>query len=646
MEIDKQNGSVCFSEKEHIYWDKDNENDRYVSVTTLIHSFTQPFDKDFWSAYKALEKLIPKEYWSVEKKSLLNTKKFDKEILSVYNISESDFNKAQQDILDDWDKKNRDSCERGTKIHSELENQYYRKPKNIDLKKYGIGGKFECKKGYTPLDMECGIYPEYLIYRKSDDGVLKIAGQIDLLVKNGNDIWILDYKGLPLDTKIPTINGWSTMGDLKKGDTIFDKDGNPTKIIHKSSVHTNPCYKITFDNGDSIVADHEHKWLISFKRNYIPKGQTESYTSTVMTTEEIAYYLEDINTNGKKNSYTIPKILNSKPLNLKESRLPIDPYVLGVWLGDGSKSCGMITQAKDSPVWDEIRKRGYEVGENAQHNPDRENTEMRTVYGLRTLLNSLGLINNKFIPDIYQRASYEQRLDLLRGLMDTDGYYHPARKRYVMSTGQEWQKNDMIKLLSSLGVKVTVFDITKKCNGKQFQAWDVYFSTSDFNPFLVRNQDIDLNSSKSDKRTFRNIISVEKVETVPTQCIEVDSPTHTFLCTEKMIVTHNTNQSIDMKSGFDTKTKRNATMQYPLNNLQDCNYYHYTLQLSTYAWMIQKLNPNFNIKGLILVHYGHDGNVTQYKLDYLKSDVERMLAYHKKEVIKQKQREKRKRIEY
>ena len=646
MEIDKQNGSICFNEEAHVYFDKSDENDRYVSVTTLIHSFTQPFDKDFWSAYKALEKLIPKEYWSVEKKSLLNTKKFDKEILSVYNISENSFNKTQQDILDEWDKKNKDSCERGTKIHSELENQYYKKPKNISLQKYGIGGKFECKKGYTPLDMECGIYPEYLIYRKSDDGVLKIAGQIDLLVKNGNDIWILDYKGLPLDTKIPTINGWSTMGELKEGDTIFDKDGNPTKIIHKSSIHTNPCYKITFDNGDSIVADHEHRWLISFKRKYVPKGQTDPYTSTVMTTEEIASYLEDINNNGKKNSYTIPKILNPKPLNLEDSKLPIDPYVLGVWLGDGSKACGMITQAKGSPVWDEIRRRGYEIGENAQHNPDRENTEMRTVYGLRTLLNSLGLINKKFIPDIYQRASYRQRLDLLRGLMDTDGYYHPARKRYVMSTGQEWQRDDMIKLLSSLGVKVTVFDVIKKCNGKQFQAWDVCFSTSDFNPFLVRNQDIDLGALKSDKRTFRNIVSVEKVETVPTQCIEVDSPTHTFLCTEKMIVTHNTNQSIDMKSGFDTKTKKNATMQYPLNNLQDCNYYHYTLQLSTYAWMIQKLNPNFNIKGLILVHYGHDGNVTQYKLDYLKSDVERMLAYHKKEVIKQKQREKRKRIEY
>lgn len=299
-DYDKINGNVAFYEKSHKYVDL-NTNEPYISVTTLIHSFTQEFDKDFWSAYKALEKLIPKEYWKMEKKSLLSTKKINPDIFSLYDISKEEFNKLQQDILDEWQKKNKESCERGTLIHAQLENNYYKNPKNISLKKYGIGGKFECKKGYVPLDMNCGVYPEYLIYRKSNDGILKIAGQIDLLVKNGNDIYIIDYK---------------------------------------------------------------------------------------------------------------------------------------------------------------------------------------------------------------------------------------------------------------------------------------------------------------------------------------------------------TNNSIDMKSGFDTKTKKNATMKYPLNNLQDCNYYHYTLQLSTYAWMVQKLNPEFNIKGLILVHYDHEGNVVQYNIDYLKSDVERMLAFYKKKVVMEKRRAKRKKIEY
>lgn len=300
-EYQKKNGNVAFTEGNHKYFDITDPSKEYISVTTLIHRYTQEFDKDFWSAYKALEKLIPKESWNIEKKSLLNTKKFNKEILDVYNISENDFNKIQQEILDAWDEENRKSCDRGTKIHAELENSFYKKAKDISLTKFGIGGKFECKKDYSDLDLEYGVYPEYLIYRKSDDGILKLAGQIDLIVKSGNEIVIIDHK---------------------------------------------------------------------------------------------------------------------------------------------------------------------------------------------------------------------------------------------------------------------------------------------------------------------------------------------------------TNKKIDQKGGFNTATKSTAKMQYPLNTLDDCNFNHYQLQLSTYAWMLQKLNPNFIIKDLILNHYDHNGNNTLYHCNYLKNEVERMLAYYKKQIIIQNQKNKRKRIEY
>lgn len=190
----KENNGVIFEEEGHKYYRKDNPEQTFVSVTTLIHQFTQEFDRSFWSAYKALEKLLSKEAWTIEKKSLLNTKKFDKVLLELHNITEDDFNKEQQGILDAWDLENRRSCERGTKIHEELENSFYKKKKNIDLSKYQIGGKFECVKDYSELDLDCGVYPEYLISRISEDGKLRIAGQIDLLVKNGNKIIIGDWK--------------------------------------------------------------------------------------------------------------------------------------------------------------------------------------------------------------------------------------------------------------------------------------------------------------------------------------------------------------------------------------------------------------------------------------------------------------------
>ena len=641
LEITKQNGNVCFNEDSHVYWDVTCPEQKFVSVTTLIHSFTNPFDKAFWSAYKATEKLLDKDSWAIEKKSLLATKKFDKTLLEMYDISENDFNREQQAILDMWDEENRKSCERGTKIHADLENSFYKKKKDIDISRFQIGGKFTCEKGRTELDLEYGIYPEYLISKVTKDGKLRLAGQIDLLVKKGNKLTIGDFKGLPLDTKIPTPKGWSTIRELQEGDVIFDKDGNPTKILNKSEVHYNPCYKITFDNGDTITADHEHRWLISFKKN-ISKKCPDGYEHKVMTTEEIFTYLLQFEEGKGRRSDLIPKILNPKPLNTKYVDLPIDPYVLGCWLGDGSKQCGAITNVTNN-IWGEIEKRGYTIGKDISA---EDRAECHTVLGLYPKLKALNLINNKHIPEIYQRASYEQRIDLLRGLMDTDGYYNPTRKRFVMETSQDWQCYEFIQLLSSLGIKATKFDITTKCNGKAFHAYSVNFSTSDFNPFLSRNQDIDLNASKQDNRTFRNIEKVELVETIPTQCLEVDSPSHTFLCTENMIVTHNTNKKIEMKSFFNTKTKSSVKMKFPLNNLDDTNYWHYCLQLSTYAWMLQEFNPEFEIEDLVMIHFDHDDNMTVYHLPYLKEEVMKMLAFYKKESILAENKKKRQKIEY
>ena len=192
--ITKQNGNIAFVEETHKYFDVTNPEAVFTSVTTMIHEYTQPFDKDFWSAYKALEKLLPKDVWKVEKQSLLSTKKFDKVLLELHGIEENDFNREQQGILDEWDNENRKSCDRGTKIHADLENSFYVKKNDINLSKFEIGGKFECRKDYSELDIENGVYPEYLISRVSEDGKLRIAGQIDLLVKKGNKIIIADWK--------------------------------------------------------------------------------------------------------------------------------------------------------------------------------------------------------------------------------------------------------------------------------------------------------------------------------------------------------------------------------------------------------------------------------------------------------------------
>ena len=194
MQIDKQNGSVAFNDEAHAYWNVNDSSIKYISVTTLIEKYVPKFDKEFVSRYKALERLIPAESWKKEKGSIWKSHKIPNGILEVYNISEEDLNKTQQDILDEWQQINRESCERGTKIHAMLENSFYEGGNNVSLSKFGIGGKFQCKKDYSELNLEYGVYPEYLIYYDNPKLDIHIAGQIDLLIKDGNDILIGDHK--------------------------------------------------------------------------------------------------------------------------------------------------------------------------------------------------------------------------------------------------------------------------------------------------------------------------------------------------------------------------------------------------------------------------------------------------------------------
>lgn len=194
MEYDKVNKDVGFIESTHTYKNLNDDSIVYTSVTTLIGKYELPYNREFWSKYKALERLVSKEEWKEIKPSLLKTEKFDDKILEVYNVSKSDLNREQQNILDEWANTNKIACERGTKIHSQMENGLYSTKGEITLKKYGIGGKFTCKKDYSDLDLEYGIYPEYLIYYDNPKINLHIAGQIDLLIKDGNDIIIGDYK--------------------------------------------------------------------------------------------------------------------------------------------------------------------------------------------------------------------------------------------------------------------------------------------------------------------------------------------------------------------------------------------------------------------------------------------------------------------
>ena len=110
-------------------------------------------------------------------------------MIEKLNLDPIIFEKTRKEIQKGYDDERVKSCERGTKIHATFEEMYYTAEKQ-DLKKFGLEGTFTCRKGYYELDLEKGVYPEFLISLKSSDGIL----QIDLLIKDGNDIYIYDYK--------------------------------------------------------------------------------------------------------------------------------------------------------------------------------------------------------------------------------------------------------------------------------------------------------------------------------------------------------------------------------------------------------------------------------------------------------------------
>jgi len=442
------------------------------------------------------------------------------------------------------------------------------------------------------------VMPESQIYikRGNEFGIKqRYAGTFDILhaYQDKGGKWKLaihDWKGLPLETPILTTKGFKTMGTLEYGDSVYDKDGNPAKITGISEIHNNPCMKITFDDNYSIVADEEHRWLVYFNKQNGEKDEK------VMTTLELHEYLKN-HTGKKRHTLTIPKIQINKPLNTeKDNNIEVDPYVFGVWLGDGHSACGYVTNMYDE-IFNEIEKRGYHVGNNVNDGKHCGQAKTRCVFGLATQLKKYNLLKNKHIPDEFINGfTFEERFEILQGLMDTDGYYNKTRKRFVMATTKKSQVDFTVKLVTSLGIKPTVIKATGKCNNCKkkpvFEKWDIAFST-DMNPFLIRK--IKVECPTRNERDYRNISSVEYCETVKTRCIEVDSPSHTYLADTMLLVTHNTNKSLS----DDYKRSKGVYMEPPFDDLIDESLSHYALQLSLYQIGLMQLGYEIGDRRLI-----------------------------------------------
>ena len=363
-------------------------------------------------------------------------------------------------------------------------------------------------------------------------------------------------KPLALDTPIPTVTGWTTMGEIKVGDEIFDERGVPTKVVYLGEVRYDvPCYNVKLADGTSLVASDDHEWWVIDRKatgNQNKKIRSQQRVYKTLTTQEL-----------KDNLYYTPRndfrwgIPTAGAFELPEQSLPLPPYILGLWLGDGDAKASRITCSdEDFPEYKAIfanlgfpftekslrQKTSLITGTWRFGNPlgTRSNGRGPSQYDAQKILRDLEVLGNKRIPSIYLRGSYKQRLELLRGLLDSDG--HQSHSLTYFNSTSSKLADDVAELVISLGWKAwrqsspaRLYD--KECGTSYrvgMRATECPFS------LLRKVAQWKAPGAQAFRGLNRTIIAIDPVDSVPVRCIGVDAPSHLYLAGKGAIPTHNT----------------------------------------------------------------------------------------------------------
>lgn len=332
---------------------------------------------------------------------------------------------------------------------------------------------------------------------------------------------------------IPLANGkFKELKDIIDGDILVGQNGQPTTVVKAHEIQLpKKAYSIEFSNGEVIRAGGEHLWTIRNQRG-IRKTVDTDYIFDYMSKYKQPVYIDRVN----------------KPLAGIHKELPLDPYFLGLWLGDGGSWQNVFT-TEDKEVLDYVNNwatsHGGYVEQTKYQNSGKAITYRIKDTDLTDICIKLGIRKTRYentgvkhIPAMYFEASYEQRLELLRGLMDTDGCHHSGG--FCIFTQKEGQLcDDVIRLAKSLGWDVTVHE-TNPCefakpNTKYF---NISISALD-NPFKLSRK-----ASKWKRQTRMTdkvkIKSITEIEPIPMRCLTVDAEDGQFCIEYTYTVTHNT----------------------------------------------------------------------------------------------------------
>lgn len=362
-------------------------------------------------------------------------------------------------------------------------------------------------------------------------------------------------KALAIDTPIPTPDGWTTMGKLNVGDQVFTPSGKPVEIVAATDVmFDRPCYRVAFSDGSEIIADENHLWETETlaaresaarqrRRGATKKRGTDQrhrivHTASILTTGQIRDSLHTRGGHCLNHSIRV-----TAPLEFSERALPIHPYVLGAWLGDGTTQNATFTCA-DEEIVEQIRACGEVIRKADDRylwrfgDGNRRISREAKAQTLQTRLRVLGVLGDKHIPESYLTASVEQRLALVQGLMDTDGTID-RNGLCEFTVCSERLARGFLELVCTLGIKATIRESAAMLGGREVnRRWRIGFKT-DLPVFRLTRKAQRLKPLPTNRAKLRYITSVDPVESVPVRCIQVANPDGMFVAGEACIPTHN-----------------------------------------------------------------------------------------------------------
>lgn len=350
-------------------------------------------------------------------------------------------------------------------------------------------------------------------------------------------------KEQPLDAKILTPGGWSTMGDMYVGAKVMTPWNGVTTVVGVYPQGEKDVYRIKFFDGRVCEAGLEHLWVVRTKKQYSKyhNHKARNRNFMVMTTKEL---IEGLANNQR---YFIP-LPQAQEFSKKE--LPIPPYVLGVMIGDGClRETGCVNRfIISNPEKDIIEK--VKKLTSSTHVRECENNYSKAFHSpnARTYmkyLSNVGLCDysyNKFIPQEYLFGSIEQRKQLLYGLMDTDGSVDVTNS-FSFCTTSERLALDFEHLCRSLGYITTRNFDKREWKYTSGIAYDITVKTDDV--IFTSEKHIKRYNSFYKQRQYKHtkdhirIKSIEYVGKKQCQCIMVEDKDHLYI-TNDFITTHNT----------------------------------------------------------------------------------------------------------